>query len=218
MATHTLSLKAWAGALALLLAALAWSGPAETPRLTPQQSDVFRAWLTRMVAEQLRGQPNPRWTHRDCAGLIRFAVNETLSRHDAAWRQSNGLQGARLPPELQLSPAWQQELKQWRTTTATRSDFVEAWQLIQANTRWLGRDVQQARPGDLLYFDQGDSQHVMVWMGSRLVYHTGEAHGADNGMRSVRVHDLMTWKDSRWQPVPDNPNFLGVYRFWFLAP
>src|SRR2546426_5193338 len=46
---------------------------------------IVRAWMVRVVNEQLRQGPTPRWFHRDCAGLVRFAVSEALRSHDAKW-------------------------------------------------------------------------------------------------------------------------------------
>ncbi|ELN2579221.1 DUF1175 family protein, partial [Enterobacter kobei] len=38
--------------------------------LNAQQSSVFRAWFVRVVREQLRQGPTPRWYQHDCAGLV----------------------------------------------------------------------------------------------------------------------------------------------------
>src|SRR6266487_3928245 len=83
--------------LAALAAAVLWSAPAGAltgepappVRLDPRQSTVLRAWVVRIVAEQLRQGPTPRWSHRDCAGLVRFAVREALRPHDAQWLHHN---------------------------------------------------------------------------------------------------------------------------------
>jgi len=53
--------------------------------LDAQQTPVFRRWLVRIVQEQLRQGPSPRWYQQDCAGLVRFAANEALKPHDARW-------------------------------------------------------------------------------------------------------------------------------------
>ena len=46
--------------------------------LSPDESKVFRAWFVRIIAQQFIGGPTPRWTNRDCAGLVRFAANEAF--------------------------------------------------------------------------------------------------------------------------------------------
>ena len=51
---------------------------------------------------------------------------------------------------------------------------MNAIKLVQFNSRLVGRDLNQARPGDLM-FDQGDDQHLMIWMGRSIAYHTGSS-------------------------------------------
>lgn len=203
----------------LLLLVLAAPGSADASglRLSQPQGEAFRGWFTRIVGEQLRQGPNPRWQHRDCAGLVQFAVAESLRVHNAKWLRSNGISNRYLPPEVALDAGQQVWRQPWLTVQGQKSAYVEAWQLVQANTRLVGRDLNQALPGDLLYFDQGADQHLMVWLGSSIAYHTGQHPSArDSGLRSVSVNHLMTWKDTRWQPVQHNPDFIGVFRFSFL--
>ncbi|MGS3052286.1 DUF1175 family protein, partial [Escherichia coli] len=95
--------------------------------------------------------------------------------------------------------------------------YVTAINLIQYNSQFIGQDINQALPGDMIFFDQGDAQHLMVWMGRYIIYHTGSATKTDNGMRAVSLQQLMTWKDTRWIPNDSNPNFIGIYRLNFLA-
>jgi uncharacterized protein YfaT (DUF1175 family) len=187
------------------------------PALDAQQSQVFRAWFVRIAQEQLRQGPSPRWQQQDCAGLVRFAANEALKLHDAKWLRANGLSNRYLPPELELSAAQRQLAQQWQQGGGQVGPYVNAIKLIQYNSQFLGRDLNQARPGDLIFFDQGDDQHLMIWMGRNIAYHTGTTTQTDNGMRSVSLQQLMTWKDTRWIPDESNPNFIGVYRLHFLA-
>ncbi len=186
--------------------------------LSKEQSRAFQAWMLRIVNAQLEQGPSPRWQHRDCAGLVRFAVTEALSPHDAKWLRANGI-GAdlRLPPELGLSTEQAALRNRWQQTGGTVGHFVSAIGLVQNNSRFIARDVNQAQPGDLLFFDQGDEQHLMVWMGARIAYHTGTVTPGDNGLRTVDVQQLKNWKDTRWQPAVNNPNFAGVFRLSFLS-
>ncbi len=172
-------------ALALLFSAPTFA--VETPPL---------AWFVRIAQEQLTQGPSPRWYQQDCAGLVRFAANEALKKHDDKWLRANGLSNRYLPPELTLSESQRSLAQQWQQG---------------------GGKVNQARPGDLLFFDQGDDQHLMIWMGRNIAYHTGTTTPTDNGMRSASVQQLMTWKDTRWIPDATNPNFIGVYRLNFLS-
>jgi uncharacterized protein YfaT (DUF1175 family) len=192
------------------------TAPGQPVLLTSEQSRVFRAWMVRIVDTQIASGPTPRWQHRDCAGLVRFAVAEALRPHDLSWRQANAI-GGRVPPDLTLSPAQQQLRHRWRRADGTTAAYVPAIDLVQENAVLVARDINQAQPGDLLFFDQGDDQHLMVWTGRYVGYHTGSSSPGDNGLRAVSVRDLMAWRDTRWQPVRANPNFAGVYRLRFLS-
>lgn len=192
---------------------------AETPApLNATQSSLFRAWFLRIVEEQLRQGPNPRWYQQDCAGLIRFASNQALKAHDTGWMRQNGLSNQYLPPELSIDPAQRSWAQYWQQGNGKTGPYVTAIKLIQFNSVAVGRDLQKAKPGDLLFFDQGDDQHLMIWMGRSIAYHTGTTTATDNGMRSVSVQQLLQWKDTRWIPDASNPNFIGFFRLRFLAP
>lgn len=202
-----------AGAAALLLTGSAWAGPA--PALDAGQSRIFRSWFVRIVKEQLRQGPSPRWVDRDCAGLVRFAVHESLRTHDAPWLKANGLEASSLPPEIGLEGLSPSLVGQWKLDgSGARGPFVAAIGIIQDNSEFVSKDVNQAMPGDLLFFDQGEDQHLMIWMGSYAAYHPG---GGAARLKTARVDELMNWTDTRWQPRTDNPNFIGVYRFSFLS-
>ena len=203
-------------------------GPALLPSemLDNEQSTRFRAWMTFIILDQIQRGPSQRWFHRDCAGLVRFAVAETLREHDSRWRRANGFEGRRLPPELELTPQQAAWRNRWTTLDGDRQAFVTALALVQKNSRLLGRESAMARPGDLLFFDQGDAQHLMIWMGSWIAYHTGQAPPPssaqkttpeDNGLRAVTPAQLLQWKDTRWRIRNDNPNFSGFYRLAFLS-
>lgn len=186
-----------------------------SPTLTREQSRAFRDWLLVLVHAQLQ-QPTPRWTHRDCAGLVRFAVAEALREHDVAWKRSMGLLGKRLPPDVS-GPEAARLRHAWRRTDGSRAAFVGALELVQENTRFVARQLTQAEPADLLFYDFGDDQHLMVFMGPYIAYHTGRNEPGDTGLRALRPSQLMAFNDTRWRPMADNPNFGGVHRLSFLA-
>ncbi len=194
----------------------AWAGASR--QLDREQSRCFRDWLTLLIHEQVDHGPSPRWVHRDCAGLVRFAVDESLRVHDLDWRRANGLLGRRVPPDVALDDAARQRLRQaWRRADGSRGAFASAIDLVQGNTVFIGRTMTAALPGDLLFFDVGDEQHLMAWMGHYVAYHTGHVEPGDNGLRALRLEQLAAWPDTRWRPVADNPNFAGLYRLDFLA-
>lgn len=192
------------------------SDDASPQRLDRVASQAFRDWMTLLVHAQLERGPTPRWVHRDCAGLVRFAVAESLRDHDAAWRRANGLVGVRVPPDIDAGAA--AGLRHaWRRADGSRGAYVGALDLVQRNARFVSRQLAQAAPADLLLYDFGDEQHLMVWMGSYVAYHTGRADAGDSGLRALRPAQLFGWNDTRWRPVADNPNFAGLHRFAFLA-
>lgn len=187
-------------------------------RLSQAQSRAFQAWMLRIISAQIERGPSPRWQHRDCAGLVRFAVNEALSVHDARWMRANGIgTDRRLPPELDLTPQQAALRNRWVQGEGKVGHFVTALALVQHNSRFVAREISQALAGDLLFYDQGDEQHLMVWMGAHIAYHTGTVTPTDNGLRTVDIQQLTTWKDTRWQPAVNNPNFAGVFRLSFLS-
>lgn len=218
---HVLLAGLAAAACATALPARAAPAPsggavAAASRLDRGQSQAVRDWITLLIHAQIERGPTPRWTHRDCAGLVRFAVAGSLRAHDLAWKRANGLLGVRLPPDVDAAAG--QDLRNvWRRADGSRAAFVGALELVQQNTRFESRQLMQAAPADLLLFDFGDEQHLMVWMGSYLAYHTGHVEPGDNGLRALRPAQLLGWKDTRWRPSADNPNFAGVHRLDFLA-
>ena len=194
----------------------------DTEVLTTKQSTAFRAWFVYIVDQQISQGPSPRWTQRDCAGLVRFAAMQALREHNAPWLKANGLHDAanasRLPPELDLDARQRTLAERWTRIDGSVGAYASASALVLRNSNFVSRDVNEALPGDLLFFDQGDDQHLMIWLDRYIAYHTGTVTPTDNGLRAVPVSDLMQWKDSRWQPFDGNPNFVGIFRFNFLTP
>jgi hypothetical protein len=45
------------------------------------------------------------------------------------------------------------------------------------------------------------------------VYHTGPIGAGPGEVRRVALDDLLHHPDIRWRPIPENSNFLGVYRW-----
>lgn len=191
-----------------LALAFIFSSYAAELKLNQNQEASFRGWFTRIVWEQFHFRPNQRWTHRDCAGLVRFALKESFISHDRAWKHTNSISPMLTPPEVDLGPEQKKLLPAWT--------YDRAIQVVQKYTRFISKDVNQARPGDLLFYDFGETQHLMISMGPYLAYHNGSATKKDNGLRKQSIDHLMKWKDTRWRPLEHNPNFIGIFRFLFL--
>lgn len=186
--------------------------------LSASQMQAVRQWMQLIVRQQLNHGPTPRWQQHDCVGLVRFASSEALRLHDTRWLRANGLLGRRLPPEPGLSAAQLAALRHlWWRADGQQGAYVSALELVQYNCRYIGRDMVNALPADLLLFDQGQAQHVMIWMGEYVAYHTGTVTPSDNGLRAYSLDTLMNWKDTRWQPQAHNPNFLGLFRLALLS-
>ncbi len=107
------------------------------------------------------------------------------------------------------------------------AEFADARTLVARNAYLVSRDVRVAKAGDLLFFHQPQQRspfHSMIYVGRSnfgsepdvLVYHTGEDEGRAGEMRRVTLAELERHPDRRWRPFPDNPNFLGVFRWNIL--
>ncbi len=190
--------------------------------------DTFTGWFT-FLAEAMFERPSqdlPREIN-DCAALLRFAYRESLRRHDGDWAGQLGLD--RVPPLGSIrSPTRKSAL--FRIDEAgTLAEFADARTLIRYNTRKVGDDVHDARPGDLLFYhvpDQSSPYHVMIFLGPSflerkrgpfLAYHTGPIDGKPGEIRRPSVDELLRHPEPRWRPVAGNGNFVGVFRWKILG-
>ncbi|MCP5483130.1 MAG: DUF1175 family protein [Spirochaetales bacterium] len=199
---------------------------------TREDRQAFRAWFVR-IAEAQFVQESPAWGagERDCAGLIRFAYREALKEHDQEWQSRTGI-----PIDKNLMdvvrfrypsvPVLGARLFRVRPRSGASidpenfSEFASAAYLRAYQTVAVTREMRNALPGDLLFFeDEGSPEfpyHSMIvarpFPDLTLVYHTG---GPD-GMKRVKVDYLEQSPDPRWRPTAGNPHFLGVFRFRIL--
>jgi len=202
----------------------------------------FRRWFA-TIAEIQFYQLSDQWNsdQRDCAGLVRFAWREALRRHDHAWYQRMGPEYEPVAPDVSYS--LEQGLlreKLFRSSFGTYkpsdlaagnfSEFADAQTLKTFNCNFIGRDRQQAKPGDLLFFYQPWVQkspyHVMIFLGEArvssegardwVVYHTGATATDEGAVKKVRLTVLDEHPNKRWRPIHSNQNFLGLYRLKIL--
>jgi uncharacterized protein len=215
--------------------------PDGTELRTFNDRENFRRWFT-WIAElqfyKLSDQWNPE--QRDCAGLVRFAWREALRSHDRPWFQRMGENYEPVAPDLTANITAPLNGKLFRTAPGAYapadigagrfSDFADAQTLKMFNAEFVGRDPEQARPGDLLFFHQPWVQklsfHVMIFIGEPrvagegahdwVVYHTGASPEDAGAVKKVRLAVLDGHPDKRWRPISANPNFLGFYRLKIL--
>jgi uncharacterized protein len=206
-------------------------------RLTdPADQAAFRRWFT-FIAEYQAIRPRAEIPPEivDCASLLRYSYREALSRHNANWFVTTGIQVDSPPGEVR---AWSYPHKplglalfRVRPGAFDASDvssgafaqFADAKTLVERNAFFVSRDARQALPGDLLFyrqFGQSSPWHSMIVIRIRnqaaVVYHTGPDHGNPGALRRVLLAELLDHPQPQWRPVSANPNFLGVYRWNIL--
>ena len=204
--------------------------------------ESFRRWFT-WIAEMQFYNLSDEWNteQRDCAGLIRFAWRESLRKHDRAWYQRMGENYDAVAADVSISltsePLREKLFRTLPGNYSSRdvadgkfSEFADAQTLKMFNATFVGRDRQQAQPGDLLFFHQPWVQkypyHVMLFLGEPrfasenardwVVYHTGASPQDAGEVKKVRLSVLDQHPNKRWRPLPGNPNFLGFYRLKIL--
>jgi uncharacterized protein YfaT (DUF1175 family) len=196
--------------------------------------EAFRSWFV-AIAEAQFYRPDNRWDpiHHDCAGLIRFAYKEALRRHDREWL--SGIKYLHRPvqrdvhrynyPEVPTlgERVFRSRPGSYRSGDDPGRDFSSAAGarvLWEHNTVFLGKELQAARPGDLLFFRDPERHsspmHSMILLDGRLVYHTGDGQTGDDQVRMVTIADLNVHRNDCWHVRPDNPHFLGFYRWKIL--
>lgn len=207
----------------------------------PSDRENFTRWMT-FLAEAVYYHPTPSAIEevQDCAALIRYAYRNALAAHTPAWHRAAGLPYG--PGFGEISkynyPQWPLGRRLFRTRPGpflpsdlqgdAFAEFADARTLLRDNTFPVSRDVQAARPGDLLFFHQSEQAepfHVILFVGRSyfqpqgadwMVYHTGDLDGRRGAIRHLRAALLMQHPDPRWRPLAANPRFLGVYRLSLL--
>lgn len=202
----------------------------------PEDRLAFRKWVT-AIAEQEADVPAAQVPAEidDCAALLRFCYREALVRHDARWMdaQPEGDEFAQLSSIAQYRyPETPLGLNLFRVrpgpyapgdeTSGAFAQFADAHALLTLNTYFVSRDVHAALPGDLLFYrqlEQNSPWHSMIVTGQPaewVIYDTGPIGNDPGEIRRVTIADLLHHPDARWRPLPENPNFLGVYRWNIL--
>jgi len=200
---------------------------------------AFRGWFT-ALADTAAALPPERLPQEidDCAALLRWCYRNALHAHDEAWQATLPME---TPPPIASVAQYAYpftplgaNLFRVRSgayaagdaTNGAFAQFADVKTLWQHNTFFLGRDIRAARPGDLLFYrqlEQNSTFHSMILTGAAhqwAVYHTGpigKGRAASRGeVRRVALDDLLHHPDTRWRPISQNSNFLGVYRWNIL--
>lgn len=207
----------------LLAAALTAAATSSPPlRLLPDPHTDFvtsvrrapsEALLRKLVAEKAAAQVaaiDPAWpeAQRDCAGLVRFAYREAY-RTLAPARVAAGL---------------------FQDGEGRPSPFADAATLLRRSFAPLGRVATaraSLRAGDLVAFARDEAGqpvlHLMLVVRAedpahgpaQVVYHPGEP---DAAVRAGALDALAREAPGGWRPVPENPLFLGFYRWKEWTP
>jgi uncharacterized protein YfaT (DUF1175 family) len=208
---------------------------------TAQDRQTFRGWFTSIADAQADQHKLPAEID-DCAALLRFAYREALRAHDESWLSSHPTDSP-LPSIRQYAyPHTPLGANLFRVRPGpflsddigndSFAQFADARTLMEHNTYRVGRDLRLARPGDLIFYRQLDQNspydvpgatrghspfHSMIFFGEKgVVYHTGPMNHGKGEMRRLLISDLLHHPDARWRPLPENANFLGVYRWNIL--
>ena len=207
----------------------------------PDDQRAFRRWFT-FLAETQYFEPAERRPAEivDCAALIRYAYREALRAHDGNWATDAHLtvapgiasiakyQYPYTPLGAGLFRVKSGGFQAGDLTDGAFAQFADAKTLQLRNTHFVTREVERAQPGDLLFYRQ-DSEHMpfhsMIYLGASqmergagryLVYHTGPDADGPGEIRRPALDELRRFPDADWRPLPDNPRFLGVYRWNIL--
>lgn len=207
----------------------------------PDDQRAFRRWFTFLAEAQYFEAVERRPAEIvDCAALIRYAYREALRTHDGNWATEVHLpmapgipsvtkyQYPYTPLEASLFRVKPGGFRPADVTTGGFAQFADAKTLQLRNTHFATRDLDHAQPGDLLFYRQ-DSDHMpfhsMIYLGESqiekdarryLIYHTGPNADSPGEIRRPTIDELRHFPDPDWRPLPDNPRFLGVYRWNIL--
>jgi uncharacterized protein YfaT (DUF1175 family) len=189
--------------VAVLLAGTVSAGslaPASHPLHLDSFEDrtAFRRWFT-FLAESRYYARKPLHEVSDGYSLIRWGVRQALAPHDAAWSRTL---------ELPLFPS----MPSVRPGTAAASPAFEP--------AFVSRDAAAAQPGDLLLYRNAElAAHVMVYIGKSQIIPSSQQwviYLSAGSVHKVKLDTLLNDPSPDWRPVPQNPDFRGVWRLDML--
>lgn len=203
---------------------------------------AFRDWFA-AIADSLFYYPADTWYdwQQHCSGLVEFAFVEALKRHDSAWAANYRYLSdfsmtddrAYYYPDVPFLRTRLFRVKdgvfRLESVETDFAEHVNGTVLRAQNMVFVSKHVEDSKKGDMLCFLHPDNiqmpSHLMIYIGAPpafakdegfLVYHTGPGARSSGEMRKIRVRELMKHPDPSWRPVPQNPSFLGVFRWKIL--
>ncbi len=205
----------------------------------------FRRRFT-SIAESQFYNIHPHWPEirRDCTGLVCFAYKEALKIHNTQWLKRFKYLTDPTTPDIHAFqypniPLIGTNLFRTQPGPFTPEDLdgttfqpvATAQVLMQYNCRFLGKEPDDTiKAGDLLFYryfvDEHLVHHTMVLVKTfpgphnttdgTVVYHTGPDGNHSGEVRKLRLSTLNRHPDDIWHAKPNNPHFLGFYRFNIL--
>jgi uncharacterized protein len=213
---------------------------------SPADRASFRRWFTFLAEAQYFQPTESRPAEiDDCAALIRYAYREALHAHDSAWTSTARLPvvpafespgkyefpytplGAAL---FRVAPGPLRAADLTSSGSAAFAQFADAKTLWRENTHLISRDLNRAEPGDILFYRQlhegeAGTYHSMIFLGpsqvhpdgeTYVIYHTGPQRNGPGEIRRLTLDQLRRFPETEWRPDPENPRFLGIYRWNIL--
>lgn len=196
----------------------------------------FVDWFC-IIAESQFFYPSDEWydVHKDCSGLIEFAYKMALMRHTEDWvKKFKYLPNVSVPDENLFYfpdiPYLGKRVFRIREgefdTNSIESDFSESASgslLRNYSMVFKGRDYREAQKGDIFFFFDINNlkmpSHSMIYIKDvepYFIYHTGPDKTNKGFVKKVFLNELLNHPEIKWRPIPENKNFIGIYRWKIL--
>ncbi len=208
---------------------------------TSADREAFRKSLCAIAWEQA-DVPSSEWAsdERNSAGLICFSIREALRRHSVNWRLRLGIP-IELPSvekyNFPLTPLGTQIFRRRPGSFAVSdlgnnifAESVDALELKEFNSAYVGRKLEDASSGDLLFIASppsgGKSLLVMLMVRrgtvgnesgeDRVVYVPVQSQNGQGRAIRTSYQDLLKSPEIWMRPLAENKKFLGFFRLKIL--
>ena len=200
--------------------------------LDNKDSESFNLWFSNIIINIFNEDMLIPKNYSDCAGLIRFAYKEALKKHDQHWLNTNNYKGFIYEdvrkynyPEVPFINTDIFLVDDIVHDKNSYSNFASARYLIEYNMDYLGKNLINAKTGDILaFFHPNDVEfpyHLMIYIEQYnqryVIYHTGPISDKNPGELRLTKIDNLKYSDPSWIADKENKNFLGYYRFKIIS-